>query len=57
MSLNADKYGNFKMYLQKACLNILSLLSFLEYILTGDYFKITEITPTSRNLEMENYGT
>jgi hypothetical protein len=52
LSLNFDKYGNFKMYLQKACLNVISLLSFLEYILSGEFFKLTEISPTSRDLEI-----
>jgi hypothetical protein len=53
LSLNADKYGNYKLYLQKACLNILSLLALFEFVFTGNYFRYTETAPTSRTVEIE----
>ncbi len=51
LSLNADKYGNFKLYLQRGCLNILTLLSFLEYILTKNYYRLVITSPTLRSPE------
>ncbi|MEP2936867.1 MAG: hypothetical protein ABJM06_00635 [Gilvibacter sp.] len=48
LSLNTDKYGNYKMYLQKHCINILSLIFFINYITKSNHYLTTTISPTKR---------
>lgn len=48
LSLNTDRYGNYKMYLQKLCLNILSLIYFINYLKKADFFASITISPTKR---------
>ncbi|AKA33914.1 hypothetical protein [Flagellimonas lutaonensis] len=48
LSLNADRYGNYKLYLQKGCLNLISLIYFISFLNDSDYFDNTSISPLDR---------